>query len=197
MMPLPGGAAGARRHVLALRRRDRRLRLDVGAARDEQLDDVGMVFGDGPHQRRLRAHGVLRVDVGAAVEQQRDGLDVARSRRGHQRRLAAGSGGVHVGAGVEQPAQDRRVAVESRRRASASRRIASPPSRPRRVLISVSTVLRSFWRTAWCSGVDPSEPTLPSPEAIGRGEGGATCASVAGPSASRNPTISRWRPRRV
>ena len=62
------------------------------------------------------------------------------------------------------------------------------------LLIRVSTVFRSFWRTAWCSGVDPSEPTFPSrasaSRAVAEGEGGATWASVAGPSASRNPTIS-------
>ena len=193
MMPLPGGAAGARRHVLALRHRDRRLRLDVGAARDEQLDDVRMVFGDGPHQRRLRADRVLRVDGGAAVEQQRDRIDVARCAP----RSSAPS--------------RRRVwrCSRRRRRSSSRRRIAALPLiaatcigvTPYRVaaftsaplLISVSTVLRSFSRTAWCSGVDPSEPTLPSRASASRAaaEGGATWASVAGPSASRNPTIRR------
>ena len=70
----------------------------VCAARDQQLDHLGVVFSHGPHQRRLRAHRVLGVDVRAPRQQERDRLDVAGPRRRHQRRLAARHRGVHAGA---------------------------------------------------------------------------------------------------
>ncbi len=105
-------AASPRRNVLALRRRDRGLRLDVRAACHQQFDDVRVVLGDGPHQRRLRAHGVLRVGVGAAIEEQCHGVGLAGARRSYQRRLATRRRGVHIGTSVEQPAEDRSIAVE-------------------------------------------------------------------------------------
>ena len=51
------------RHHLAP---DLRARVDVGAMREQHLDDVGMLLRDGPHQRRLAACRV-HVHVGAFV----------------------------------------------------------------------------------------------------------------------------------
>jgi hypothetical protein len=84
-----------------------------------------MIFGDGPHQRRLRAVGGPGVDVGAALHEQPDGVDAAGARRRHQHRFAARCGGIRVSARVDEPAQDRRVAVgggETHRRDAVPRR---------------------------------------------------------------------------
>ena len=110
-----GGATGAGGHVLSFRHRDVGVGIDVGAAREKQLDHVGVIFEHGPHERGLRVHGVLRVDVRAAIEKQGDGIDLAGARRGHESGFAAGVGGVRIGAGIEEPADHGRISVQSPR----------------------------------------------------------------------------------
>ena len=66
------------------------VRVDVGTARDQELDHRRLLLRGGPHQRRLLTPELDRVDVGARVEQQRSRFDIARARDGHQRRLAFG-----------------------------------------------------------------------------------------------------------
>ena len=56
MIPLPDAAAGASRHVFAWRDRDVGVRIDVGAAREKQFDDVGVIFEHRPHERGLAVH---------------------------------------------------------------------------------------------------------------------------------------------
>ena len=105
----------------------RRLRLDVGAAVDQQLDRGRVAFVGRPHQRRGAAQRVLRVHVGAVVEQHRHRVDVAGARRDHQRRASERQLLVGVGAAFDERREDRRVAVDAgqpqRRRAFAVRRL--------------------------------------------------------------------------
>ena len=76
------------------------------------LDDLGVALGGGPHQRGLAAE-LLRVRIGAALEQQLHGVRIARIRRQHQHRLAfRGQHGIRVFAGLEQPRDHGRVAVD-------------------------------------------------------------------------------------
>ena len=68
-----------------------------------------------------------RIDRRAVRQQHVRGVDVAGARRRHQRGLAFGPGGVGVGAGLQQPLDHRRVAVDAgqiqRRDAVAVRRL--------------------------------------------------------------------------
>ena len=57
-----------------------RARVDVGAARDQQLDGLGMILGRGPHQRRFAERLFTGVRIGAVVEDQANGLGIARPR---------------------------------------------------------------------------------------------------------------------
>ena len=98
------------------KRRLVRLRVDVGAVRDQHLDGVRVIFDRRPHQRGLSEHALLRVHVGAAIEQHLHRGRVAAARRGHQNRLVFGQPGVRIGAGLQQRLDDDRVAVQRRQR---------------------------------------------------------------------------------
>ena len=104
----------------------RRPRVDVGAAAGEQRDDVGVILGRRPHQRRLAELRFAGVDVGAAIEQHLHGRGVSGSRRRHQHGLSFGHDRVGARAGGEQRLDHRGVAVDGgqrqRRHAVAVRR---------------------------------------------------------------------------
>ena len=85
---------------LALPLADDAARIEVGAARREQLDHLGLALRGSPHQCRLPAPVLCRVDVGARVEQELGSVDVARPGHGHERRLALVVLGIRIGACV-------------------------------------------------------------------------------------------------
>ena len=74
----------------------------VGAVRQQHVDDLVVSLGHRPHQRGLSAGAFVRVDVGAMRRQQPDGVRVAGAGSRHDRRLAVAQRDVGVGAGVEQ-----------------------------------------------------------------------------------------------
>ncbi len=97
-----------------------------GAVLRQQRHHVGVVFGRGPHQRRLTELRLADVRVGALGQQRLHDGRVARARRRHQRRLPAAEHRVGLGAGREQHLHHRR---DSRRRPPATaawRRTGSP-----------------------------------------------------------------------
>ena len=71
-----------------------------------------MILAHRDHQRRLLELGLARVHLRAAVDEQPHGRHGAGARRGHERRLAARIGGVGIGAGVEQAANQRGATVD-------------------------------------------------------------------------------------
>ena len=85
-------------------------RSTVGAGVEQQRRDLEMPVAGRDHQRRLAEVLVARVDGGAVLEQRSRELGVAGARGKHQRRLARAVGRRGVGAGLEQPARQRRVA---------------------------------------------------------------------------------------
>ena len=111
-----------------------RPRIDRRAARDREASRCR----DGSRGRRPSAPSAdtsasVASTFGAAVEQQRDRIERPDARRAHQRRLAGRIGRVRIGAGVEQDADHRGVAVGWPRAPSASPRIGwrASPGRPR------------------------------------------------------------------
>ena len=51
------------------RRADRGVRVDVGAALDQQRDDVRIAFAYGHHERGLLELRIARIERGAVIEQ--------------------------------------------------------------------------------------------------------------------------------
>ncbi len=98
------------------KRRLVRLRVDVGAMRDQHLDGVRVIFDRRPHQRGLSQHAFLRVHVGAVIEQHRHHGRVAAACGGHQNRLVFRQAGVRVRARRQQRVDDGNVAVQRRQR---------------------------------------------------------------------------------
>ena len=90
-----------------------RARADVGARLDEHLDDLGMLFGRGPHQRGLVVLALLRVHIGAASEQRFHRAGVTGARAGHQHRLAVHERRVRIGACREEPLDHCRAAIRA------------------------------------------------------------------------------------
>ena len=149
MMPVPDAPPARAGTYSPFGHGDRRPGVDVRAACGEQFDDVRMVFGDGPHQRRLRADRVSGVDVGAPVEQQRDGLGIAGTRAAVM--SAVSPPGVAVFGSAPASSSVRMIAALPLRAARpigvTPYRVAAFTSAPRS--INASTAFRSFWRTAW------------------------------------------------
>ena len=85
----------------------------VGPGGDERLDDAGVPFGRGPHERGLPAP-LTGGGVCAVGQKRLDGREASRARRGHEDGLATEQPRVRVGAGVEQ--QTDQVGVPVRRR---------------------------------------------------------------------------------
>ena len=92
-------------------------RANVGAEDDQGLDDRDVSLRTRPHQGRLPVPGLAGVDVGARARQHPHGGGPSGARRQHQRRLAGVEGLpriVRIDAGVQQPRDDRRIAVAGR-----------------------------------------------------------------------------------
>ena len=88
--------------------------MHVGAVLDQQPHDVGMPLGRRPHQRSLPPRRLPRVDVvGTGVEQGAHRVRVPGARAGHEDGLAHRGRSVGVGAGRQQPLDDRRAAVDA------------------------------------------------------------------------------------
>ena len=103
------------------------LTVRIRARFEQQIDDVGMAFRGGPHQRRGLLKGLGGVHVGAAREQQAHGRDAPCARRAEQRRLTLRVRALWIGARPQEQIDHRRVAVsarlEQRRHAEVVRRI--------------------------------------------------------------------------
>ena len=90
---------------------------DIGAARDQRLDDRDVTLGGGPHEGRLAVPGFLRVGVGPRVGQYLHRLGLPGPRGQHQWRFAGVDGllrVVRIDAGGQQQGQDPGVAGAGR-----------------------------------------------------------------------------------
>ena len=89
-----------------------RTHVQVGAARGQQRDDRGVIFGGRPHQRGLSMPRFARVHVCTAIKQRAHRLRPARAGREHQHGIAVGAYGIGVRSGLQQRIDDRRAAVD-------------------------------------------------------------------------------------
>ena len=85
-------------------------RRHLGLRGDERLDDCGVTFGGGPHERRLSARQ-FGIHLGPAGQKRAHDRDAARARGSHQRSLAAGDRAVRIGPGLEERVHGRAVAI--------------------------------------------------------------------------------------
>ena len=58
--------------------------MHVGTMAEQEFDDVGMLTGGRPHQRRLSTVTLLDVDVSAPGKQRAQHVDAATARRLHE-----------------------------------------------------------------------------------------------------------------
>ena len=86
-------------------------RFRVGANFEQRSDDVGMAFGGRPHERGLPSTRLGDVHVRAMEHQLPHGLEVSGAGGNHQRRLAVPPCRARIRARLEQPLNDRVVAV--------------------------------------------------------------------------------------
>ena len=85
---------------------------NVGAAIEQEPDDIRMFLGGGPHQRCLIPQTLGRVYVRSLVQQHRHGIHTSRTRRHHQDRLTVvGIRRLGIRARLEQAVDDRCVAI--------------------------------------------------------------------------------------
>ena len=121
---------------------------------------ISVLFGARrPHQRRVRQRRVRRRSTRAPRSMSsRTASGLSARTAAISTRVAGGVRRVHVRARVEQPAEDRGVAVRWRRCRSASTPSAFVADTFAPARISASTVSRSSARTAQCSAVAPSGP---------------------------------------
>ncbi len=89
-----------------------RMRVDIAAGLNQHLERRDVPLGGGPHQGVLPARLLHRVQLRAVREQHLHRVRRAVPRRLHQRRFAVRHRDVGVGAGLEQPLLDRRVAIK-------------------------------------------------------------------------------------
>ena len=112
--PVSGRPASARGHVFSFGDRDVGMGINVGAARQQQLHNVGVIFEHGPHQRGLPMHRVFGIDVCAPIEKQCNRVDLAGASRSHESSFATRIGAVRIDAGVQQFADHGRVSIDGR-----------------------------------------------------------------------------------
>jgi hypothetical protein len=183
-------------------------RFDIGAALDEQIDDVDAIERRREDQRRLVPLGLFHVDVGALVEQQRHRFDAAGRGGQMQRRDAAGGDpDRRIRALGEQRLDDagaagfggqmqRRVVADARHRGgigagvkqhlgqrgvAASQRPSATPVMP-----SPSAALTS---APCCSSVFTAVAS-PRRAAVGHGGRGLLCGHERGADAQRNGEVN-------
>ena len=87
---------------------------NIRAALQQGVHSLGMALRGGPHQRGLIVGGFLCVDLCAAREQRTHAGSLARSRARHQHRLAADACSVWIGPRLEQPVNQRSLAIQTR-----------------------------------------------------------------------------------
>ena len=75
--------------------------IDVCPARQEQLDNVSVIFENGPHERGLPMHGVFGLNGCSAIEKQFHRIDFADSSGRHESSFAAGIGAIRIDASVQ------------------------------------------------------------------------------------------------
>ena len=106
---------------------------EIGAARDQQLDDVDAIGGGGKHQRRLAVRRFLGVHIGAVSTRMRTASVLPECAASISARGAGRGGGVDRRAARRRAAQSRRRVRPARRDGAAcSRRAASWRRRWRR-----------------------------------------------------------------
>ena len=93
---------------------DLSLTVRIRARFEQQIDDVGVAFRGGPHQRRGLLKGLGGVHVGASREQQAHGGDASCARRAEQRRLTFRVRALWIGARPQEQIDHRCVAVPAR-----------------------------------------------------------------------------------
>ena len=75
---------------------------------------AGVVAPRRPHERGVPQFGIAGVDRAPRSSSRSHRVGIPGAHGGHQQCVAGGIGGVHIGAGVEQPRKDRRVALFGR-----------------------------------------------------------------------------------
>ncbi len=79
-----------------------RLAIRICACLEQRVDDFGVTFCSGPHQRRLLLKRIRRIHIDATIEQQAHSRKTAGTRGGHQRCLAFRMRALRIGAGLEE-----------------------------------------------------------------------------------------------